>query len=550
MGRRAVAGHPQGLKPNLRQQVQRLYHCRFPVDALITSDLAQRLVGVARGLGRPVSVYVNRRGQVIQVGIGSPQITQLSPERLPRQAAGRLSGIRCITTQTGWEIPPTADLVTLARQRWDALVTLVAPQNHGFMGGYVAHVGAQPEAPWWVSTPLSGAALCELSFLQGLATWEADLAAAETEALLQPDPQRVVLVAVFTGETATTEDRCLQELALLATSAGATVVGQVIQRRAPRGGRVVGAGKVQEIRLLAQAQAAGRVIVEGELTPAQVRGLEGELGVVVQDRTELILSIFAQRARSRAGQLQVERAKLEYQMARLTGQGRALSRLGGGIGTRGPGETQLEQNRRTLTQRIAHLERQVELLRDQRDRQRSQRQRQQIPTLALVGYTNAGKSTLLNALTHAAVSTSPQVFATLDPTSRRIGLPDPQTGEVHTAVLTDTVGFIENLPPPLLRAFRATLEEVTEADALLHVVDLSHPDWPHQVATVTALLAAMTPAVGPMLVVGNKIDALNAEQLAQAQAALPQAVLISAQESRGLDQLRPAVLALIQALAS
>jgi GTP-binding protein HflX len=276
-----------------------------------------------------------------------------------------------------------------------------------------------------------------------------------------------------------------------------------------------------------------------------VRNLETQVGVRVVDRTEVILDIFAQRARTRAGKLQVELAQLEYQLPRLTGRGQAMSRLGGGIGTRGPGETKLETERRAIQRRIGRLQKEVNQLQAHRARLRQHRQRTDVPSIAVVGYTNAGKSTLLSTLTHSDIYAADQLFATLDPTTRRLTIPDPQIQAPRTLVLTDTVGFIRDLPPSLMDAFRATLEEVTEADALIHVVDLSHPAWQTQIRSVMGILSDMPTTPGPILLVFNKLDQVDSDTLAIAQDEFPNAVFVSAQVRLGLETLRARLLQLV-----
>ncbi|MBD0267374.1 MAG: GTPase HflX, partial [Cyanobacteria bacterium Co-bin8] len=295
----------------------------------------------------------------------------------------------------------------------------------------------------------------------------------------------------------------------------------------------------------AQTLGANLIVFDRDLSPTQVRNLENQIGIRVVDRTELILDIFAQRAKSGAGKLQVELAQLEYQMPRLTGRGQAMSRLGGGIGTRGPGETKLETERRAIQRRIARLQQEVNQLQAHRARLRQRRQHQEVPSLAVVGYTNAGKSTLLNALTNSEVYAADQLFATLDPTSRQLTVLDPDTHAPRSLILTDTVGFIEDLPPPLMDAFRATLEEVTEADALLHVVDLSHPAWQAQIHSVMGLLQQMPITPGPILLVFNKLDDVGSDELAIAQEEYPQALFISATQRLGLETLRQKLLQLV-----
>ena len=338
----------------------------------------------------------------------------------------------------------------------------------------------------------------------------------------------------------------LEELARLVETAGGEVLQTMQQKRSrPHPRTVVGEGKLQEIALSAQTVGANLIVFDRDLSPTQIRNLETQIGLRVVDRTEVILDIFAQRAQSRAGKLQVELAQLEYMLPRLTGRGQAMSRLGGGIGTRGPGETKLETERRTIGRRIARLQQEVDQLQAHRSRLRQYRQHQEVPSVAIVGYTNAGKSTLLNALTHAEVYAADQLFATLDPTTRRLVIPDAVTGEALEIVLTDTVGFIHELPTSLMDAFRATLEEVTEADALLHVVDLSHPAWQSQIRSVMSILSEMPVTPGPALVALNKIDRADSDTLALAQEEFPQAVFISAAECLGLETLRQRLAQLI-----
>ena len=508
------------------------------------------------------------------MGIGTPRQTQIPPLELPRYGAERLSGIRCIATQLKPEVPSEAALTAMALQRLDVLVVLnVTGSGFERRGGgasgyvketYLAHLtpnsnqhqnphGQPTESPlpnpelYWTVSPLSLDALTTqdlLDLVEGLETqFGREFVAQQVDA----DHDRVVLVGVMTERVNTQEFQdTLTELARLVDTAGGEVLQTLRQKRSrPHPQTVVGEGKVQEIALTAQTVGASLVVFDRDLSPAQVRNLETQIGLRVVDRTEVILDIFAQRAQSRAGKLQVELAQLEYMLPRLTGRGQAMSRLGGGIGTRGPGETKLETERRAIQRRIARLQQEVDQLQAHRSRLRQQRQHREVPSVAIVGYTNAGKSTLLNALTNAEVYTADQLFATLDPTTRRLVIPDAATGDPLSIVLTDTVGFIHELPASLMDAFRATLEEVTEADALLHVVDLSHPAWLSQIRAVMAILTEMPITPGPGLIVFNKIDQADGDSLAQAQEEFPQAVFISASERLGLETLRQRLAQLI-----
>jgi GTP-binding protein HflX len=311
----------------------------------------------------------------------------------------------------------------------------------------------------------------------------------------------LVITALPGHETAAQLDS-ESELRSLAETAGLDVVAatsQIVRRQRPA--TLIGSGKVAEVRDLARQHQAQAVIFDDTLSPAQQRNLERAVGTKVLDRQQLILDIFAQRARTNEGKLQVELAQLQYLLPRLTGHWTHLSRLGGGVGTRGPGETQLEVDRRRVRERIAHLRRRLRDVERTRRLHRRERQGVPFPCVALVGYTNSGKSTLMNALTHAGVAVEDKLFATLDPTVRRLGLP-----EGETAMLIDTVGFINKLPPELIEAFKSTLEEIRTADLLLHVVDAANPDAADQVRVVDAILAEIDACDRPRILVLNKID--------------------------------------------
>ncbi|MEI2580988.1 GTPase HflX [Scytonema sp. PRP1] len=580
-----IFGNLQGLKSSQLKQLQRLYHQRIPGDRITTPEFSQRLAAISTEINQPVCAYLNRRGQVIRVGVGTPRQTQIPPLELPRYGAERLSGIRCIATHLKPEPPNETALTAMALQRLDALVMLnITGTGFQRRGGgatgyvkqaYLAHLTPQdaralitspavqkvsadipaasggneggkeqksnlPYTSWSVSPPMSVDMLTQQDFMDLVEALEAEFRREYVAQEVDADHDRVLIVGVMTDDmTAQQFQDTLDELGRLVDTAGGEVLEMMRQKRSrihPQ--TVVGEGKVQEIAITAQTLGANLVVFDHDLSPAQIRNLESQIGVRVVDRTEVILDIFAQRAQSRAGKLQVELAQLEYMLPRLAGRGQAMSRLGGGIGTRGPGETKLETERRAIGRRIARLQQQVNQLQAHRERLRQRRQHQEVPSVAIVGYTNAGKSTLLNALTNAEVYTADQLFATLDPTTRRLVVPHAQMGELQEILVTDTVGFIHELPASLMDAFRATLEEVTEAEALLHLVDLSHPAWLSHIRSVREILAQMPITPGPALVVFNKIDEVDSDTLALAREEFPLAVFISASQRLGLETLR------------
>jgi GTP-binding protein HflX len=360
---------------------------------------------------------------------------------------------------------------------------------------------------------------------------------------------RAVVIAAYTGDESWRPEASIAELERLAATAGIDVVGRVIQRaRSHQPASYIGKGRARTLKQEKSTLAFDTVIADDELAPEQHRYLENVLDVEVLDRTAVILHIFAQHARSREGQLQVELAQYRYRLPRLTGRGVELSRMGAaarggaGVNVRGPGETKLETDRRRIRRRISELNREIEAVRAQRAHSRRQRRLSGIPVIALAGYTNAGKSTLLNALTGARVLSSDQLFATLDPTTRRVELPTGQE-----ILLTDTVGFIQKLPSDLIAAFRATLEEIVEADLILHVVDASHPQVEEQAEAVEDELEDLGVTDRPRLTVLNKADLVSSERLAQLCDDLDARVAISARAGDGLDRLEDTIATTIAA---
>ena len=350
--------------------------------------------------------------------------------------------------------------------------------------------------------------------------------------MVLPEKERAILVGVETsGKGAWPLLDSLEELSSLTGTAGAEVTGTLTQSRdKPDLRYYIGTGKLEELKARAASTNSNLVIFDCELTPSQTRNLEEELGIKVIDRTELILDIFAQRAHSREGKLQVELAQANFTLTHLTGKGVLMSRLGGGIGTRGPGETKLEMDRRVINKKISQLHKELEEVRKSRGIRRQARKSELMPVAAIVGYTNSGKSTLLNALSDASIYADNKLFATLDPTTRRVILPNEQE-----VLITDTVGFIQKLPHQLVEAFRATLEEVTEADILIHVVDASNPHVEEQIEAVFNVLEELNAITKPIITAFNKTDKVKATQKLQKK--FKPSVLISALHKKGLDDL-------------
>jgi GTP-binding protein HflX len=346
--------------------------------------------------------------------------------------------------------------------------------------------------------------------------------------------ERAALVGLVTGSARRIEaEHSMEELSGLADAAGASVVLRMLQERPrPDPATFIGSGKVSTLAAACAEADVDLVIFDNELTPAQLRQLEEKLERKVIDRTQLILDIFARRARTREGKWQVELAQLKYLLPRLVGAGAALSRLGGGIGTRGPGETKLETDRRRIRVRIQSIQREIDQVRQRRSQLRERRQKKSVPTVALVGYTNAGKTTLFNRLTNERAVASDALFVTLDPLVRQVRLPDRRE-----LLMSDTVGFIDRLPHALVAAFRATLEEVAEADLALHVIDAATPDRERHMAAVQRVLEEVGAADVPLIEVYNKIDAITPDERRRLRAADPAAALISATSGEGVDEL-------------
>jgi len=530
-----VFGVTKGLSADRMEQLQSLYHYRVEREDLISEELLGLMAKLSFEINRETAVYLNRRGQVVAVSVGDSSTVPL-PAVNGRRGVGRLSGIRCLHTHPGASGELSrVDLMALKAERLDLMAAIGVSEGQP-TEIYIGYIAGGPGERFMIEGPVTPDQVNKKNIMSTIAQMESWLER-EVPAEDQRSPETAVLVGLASkGADRGSAEELLVELGLLAETAGAQVCAQVVQQKdRPDSAYYIGQGKAKEIELLSQAAGADLVIFDDELSPAQLRNLEQIISARLIDRTALILDIFAQRARSAEGKIQVELAQLKYILPRLAGKGNVLSRLGGGIGTRGPGETKLETERRHIRHRISILDRELDEIVRRRSLFREQREASRLPVLALVGYTNAGKSTLLNTLTGASVPAEDRLFATLDPTARRLTLPDGRD-----TLLTDTVGFVRKLPHQLVAAFRATLEEVKFADVLVHVVDSSHPGAEKQVSAVIDVLHHLGAAEKPIITVFNKIDRKpeGLDPIPRLREELPHVVDVSAVTGEGLDGLK------------
>ncbi len=497
---------------------------------------------LALEIGRPVTVLVDRRGRVSTVAAGDAEHCPLPPSA--GEASSRLAGLRLVHVHLKAGGLSRADLTSLFLNRLDAIVSVDArPGERGVPELGAVHLAfvAPPTADaedWLIDAPSDLAEVERGDVLERVRALEEELARADrARDVRRGSEERAVLVGLETGEGALEAQSRLDELAELLRSAGGVVAFQALQaRRAADARTLVGRGKLEELVSAAYHENADLLVFDRELSPAQAREIEKATKLKVLDRTQVILDIFAQNARGREAQVQVELAQLHYQLPRLTGRGTAMSRLGGGIGTRGPGETKLEVDRRRIRERLAALERDVDSISRRRTEGRKGRTVGPTPVVALVGYTNAGKSTLFNTLAKSSVLSKDALFATLRPTTREGWL--PERGEWGSPVLyTDTVGFIRDLPSELVSAFRATLEELHDADLLLHVVDAAAPGAPDRVQAVERILDQLGLSV-PRLVVLNKVDRADPVVARDLSTRYGEAAAVSARTGAGLEELK------------
>jgi len=484
----------------------------------VTPEFARQLSELSHETRRQIGALIDRKGYVEYVVVGDARRIELPDLKRTRVAADRFRGLRCVHTHLRGEELTQDDLADLALLRLDLMVAINVDEHTGLPGVVrAAHLlpttadevddGAHTE-PYAYLEPQIPSHL-DVDFLYLINSLEEEMARNRHVARKAEGRERAILVGVPTGPLAEAEES-MAELRELAASAGIVVLNEIIQRRPAIDPRtVLGRGKLEELIVRALRLGADLIVFDREMSPAQVRSVSEATDLKVIDRAQLILDIFAQRAQTRDGKIQVELAQLKYLLPRLVaGHDSAFSRLAGGIGGRGPGETKLETDRRRVRDRISRLDKEIEAQRMRRHERRKERTRRELPVISIVGYTNAGKSTLLNTLTASTVHAEQRMFATLDPTSRRLRLPHEQE-----VIVNDTVGFIRDLPPDLLAAFRATLEEIDDSDLLLHLVDAANPRWPQQTESVERILGELGHTDIPRLVIFNKADLVDAETL-------------------------------------
>ena len=542
----SVEGNVQGLKTNQIQRLDKLYQRRIPPREIITQEFARQMTELSHEINRQVGVLVNRKGYIEHVVVGNARSIVLPDLKRVRVGEGRFRGLRCLHTHLAGEKLTQDDLTDLALLRLD-LMAAVDVRGDGLPGlVHAAHLlpanGSRDsseggdeddaeedasQAPWGFLDPQVPSQM-DVDFIELISSLEEELARARHVRNARDQRERAILVSVTTGSVADAQES-LTELRELARSSEVVVLDSIVQRRQKLDPRsLLGKGKLEELIIRSLQLGVDAIIFDQNLSAGQVRAINDATDLKIIDRTQLILDIFAQRAQSREGKIQVELAQLKYMLPRLSGSGTEMSRLMGGIGGRGPGETKLEVDRRRVRDRIHHLEGQIEQIRTSRRVRRTRRERRDLPIISIVGYTNAGKSTLLNALTNSEVAAEDRMFATLDPTSRRLRLPRDQE-----VIINDTVGFIRDLPPDLIEAFRATLEEMEGSHLLIHLVDAASPQVENHTASVERILEELSLSQIPRLVVFNKTDLLSETELANLRLT-PGAVTVSALNRKSL----------------
>jgi GTP-binding protein HflX len=500
-------GNTSGLKANQARRLEKFYQRRIPATFLITRELTRDLCRLSREFRRQIGVLINRQGKIAFVIVGDHKQIVIPSLENYRGASGRLKGLRCVHTHLQNEALTNDDLTDLSLLRLDMMAAIITAGDGRPQQVHVAHLlpKGQQRKPYQILPVLLPGQLdmdCP-AFIQAL---ETELARKTDGHIANTGNEHALLVSISANSRKQAQ-QSLTELKKLANSSGIEIAGTMTQQRVNSDSKLlIGRGKLQDLAVMALQEGATVIIFDQELNPSQIRSITDQIDLKVIDRTQLILDIFAQRASTREGKLQVELAQLKYLLPRLVVKNTAMSRLTGGIGGRGPGETKLEINRRRVRERITALEKSLSAVRRHRKQQRAQRHKKGLPVISIIGYTNAGKSTLLNTLTKSSVLAESRLFATLDPASRRLKFPKD-----IDVIITDTVGFIKDLPNELMVAFRATLEELESAELLLHVIDISNPQYADQINAVDKILSDLQLHRTTCIRALNKMDLVDSE---------------------------------------
>lgn len=505
--KKKIVGNTSGLRKTVLKTIESLYNFDTVPHYIIDLKVAEQLTALSYEIKRQMGLLIDRNGKIVLVIVGDAHkiVIPVTPEYMA--IPGRLKGVRLVHTHLKKEALTQDDLTDLALLRLDYITAICITANGKPGAIFSGHVLPDPDAtPYRVLSETTMADL-EDDCLDQILALESELT--QKNSLYKPatGTENAYLINAVTSRPKDAR-ASMEELKELCKTSHIQVVGTAVQQRRSIDSKfVVGRGKLSSLVISAIQKYATMLIFDRELTAAQIRSITDFVEMKVIDRTQLILDIFARQAKSREGKYQVELAQMEYLLPRLITKNTAMSRLTGGIGGRGPGETKLEINRRRVRDRIARLKKEITRIRKQRKQQRSQRKKRNLPVVSIVGYTNAGKSTLLNTLTQSKIVAADRLFATLDPSSRRLRFPQDQE-----VIITDTVGFIQNIPKELMQAFHATLEELKDADIILHVIDISNPRYQQQKESVESILKKLKLNKIPTLLVFNKTDRINPAQ--------------------------------------
>ncbi|MCK5543429.1 MAG: GTPase HflX [Desulfobacterales bacterium] len=526
-----IIGNLSGLKATQIKQIENLFHFKTSPELLISDQQVLELTSISHQIKRQIGLLIDRNGITTHVIAGDPQriVIPVTPDHMA--LPGKLKGLRCIHTHLKNEPLTNDDLTDLALLRLDYIAAVCINDNGSPAKIYSSHILPDTEgSPYEILEPFFINNL-NIDCLNQINSLENELSNKNSLYKAFKGEEKALLINVTT-ENPKLAMASLDELKELCKTSKINIINTIVQRRKKIDSKfVVGKGKLVDLTIKAIQQYATMLIFDRELSPSQIRSITNFVEMKVIDRTQLILDIFAKQAKSSEGKLQVELAQLQYLLPRLATKNTAMSRLTGGIGGRGPGETKLEINRRRVRDKITKLKKDIDKIRAQRSQQRAKRKKNNLPVISIVGYTNAGKSTLLNSLTNSDILVANKLFATLDPSSRKLRFPkDTQ------AIITDTVGFIQNLPKELMEAFHATLEELEHANVILHVIDISNPRYKQQMNSVEEILSKLKLNTTPVINVFNKQDRITLKDFDETWL-LNQGMLISANERKTLTPL-------------